>query len=310
MPSAPSKDEAADLSTESSPSPYTASEHLWFANQISTYSCASVALMNILNNRPSLDLGPQLNSFRSRTLPMCPKERGLALDAFAFVRDVHNSFARRIDRLNVDLSLKQDALKWERKRKLATDKAERQAKLDAGDMAENGVGGRGNGRKRGKRRSILGPKRRKVVRNNDDDDEEDYDNTENGFHFIAYAPALGTVWKMDGMEREPRSLASTLSKNTPAARETTEEHSQQHDSTDNWLFSAVSDLQQMMSAATADGFEFSLMALTKRSQEEFDADVVAKEAENMRRAREDWGPFIAHMVSLHAEKGDIKELMR
>jgi ubiquitin carboxyl-terminal hydrolase L5 len=267
--------------------------------------------MNILNNRPSLDLGSQLNSFRSQTLPMSPKERGLALDAFAFVRDKHNSFARRIDRMNVDISLKQEASKWERTQRLAREKAERQAKQEAGDTAEDGTGAgaRGGGRKRGKRRSIVGPKRRKVVRDGNED-EDDYNITENGFHFIAYAPALGSVWKMDGMERAPRSLASTQDESTSAGTAGNGEHHQKGDSTDNWLLSAISDLQQMMSEATADGFEFSLMALTKRTQDDFDANVVAQEAEMMRRAREDWGPFIAHMVHLHAEKGDLKEMIR
>jgi ubiquitin carboxyl-terminal hydrolase L5 len=265
--------------------------------------------MNILNNRPSLDLGPQLNDFRSRTLPMSPKERGLALDAFAFVRDKHNSFARRIDQMNVDLSLKQEASKWERTRRMAREKAERQAKLEGGGAAEDVTGARGGGRKRGKRRSIVGPKRRKVVRDGDED-EDDYNSTENGFHFIAYAPALGSVWKMDGMERAPRSLASTQGESTSAGTAGNGEHYQKDDSTNNWLFSAISDLQQMMSEATADGFEFSLMALTKRTQDDFDANVVAQEAETMRRAREDWGPFIAHMINLHSEKGDLKEMIR
>lgn len=36
------------------------------------------------------------------------------------------------------------------------------------------------------------------------DDEED--ENENGLHFIAYVPACGMVWKMDGMESRPESL--------------------------------------------------------------------------------------------------------
>lgn len=30
--------------------------------------------------------------------------------------------------------------------------------------------------------------------------------SEAGFHFIAYVPAMGSVWKFDGLERQPQSL--------------------------------------------------------------------------------------------------------
>ena len=49
--------------------------------------------MNIINNRPDLNLGPELNVFGTETMNMTPKERGIAIDAFDHVRDVHNSFA-------------------------------------------------------------------------------------------------------------------------------------------------------------------------------------------------------------------------
>jgi ubiquitin carboxyl-terminal hydrolase L5 len=29
-----------------------------------------------------------------------------------------------------------------------------------------------------------------------------------GFHFIAFVPALGKVWKFDGLERQPQALGS------------------------------------------------------------------------------------------------------
>jgi len=45
------------------------------------------------------------------------------------------------------------------------------------------------------------PKRRqKVVADVEEDD--------NGFHFVAYVPAKGVVWRMDGMEAAPRSLCT------------------------------------------------------------------------------------------------------
>ncbi len=50
--------------------------------------------MNVINNHDKLDLGLQLNGFRAATQGLSPKDRGLALDQFDHVRDVHNSFAR------------------------------------------------------------------------------------------------------------------------------------------------------------------------------------------------------------------------
>lgn len=50
--------------------------------------------------------------------------------------------------------------------------------------------------------------------------------------------------------------------------------------------------------------EFSLLSLTAKS----DAASL-EEAERMRRTRENWGPFVAQMVQLHAQKGDLKSMM-
>jgi len=39
---------------------------------------------------------------------------------------------------------------------------------------------------------------------------EDYSDTEAGFHFIAFVPAMGRVWKFDGLERQPQALGRSL----------------------------------------------------------------------------------------------------
>jgi ubiquitin carboxyl-terminal hydrolase L5 len=33
-----------------------------------------------------------------------------------------------------------------------------------------------------------------------------FDESEAGFHFIAFVPAKGRVWKFDGLERQPQNL--------------------------------------------------------------------------------------------------------
>lgn len=142
---------------------------LWFANQTASNACASVALLNIVNNIPGIDLGENLRHFREFTMPFTPALRGDAINNFEFVKRVHNSFARyavmrhdspmflltyhrKMDILNADLQLR-----WEAQSK----------------------------------------KRSKSQESNDSD---------SGFHFIAFMPAMGHVWKFDGLERQPQAL--------------------------------------------------------------------------------------------------------
>ncbi|KKZ62072.1 hypothetical protein EMCG_03435 [[Emmonsia] crescens] len=84
-------------------------EGIWFANQTSNYACASVALLNIINNVDGIELGEELQHFKDFTMPFTPALRGDAIGNFEFVKRVHNSFARKMDVLNTDLQLKTEA---------------------------------------------------------------------------------------------------------------------------------------------------------------------------------------------------------
>jgi ubiquitin carboxyl-terminal hydrolase L5 len=202
--------------------------------------------MNIINNRTGLELGPNLNSFRAQTLDMTPKDRGFALDKFDHVRDVHNSFATELDKLNVDMRLKQDYAAAEKEKKAA------------------------QSRHRHKKRKTY----------------DEYDDEDNGFHFVAYAPAAGSVWKMDGMERLPRKVGN-LSEG------------------DSWVAMVLPELQAQLESATNGALEFSLLALTATT------DVSDQDAnrETMARMREDWGPFISTLIRIHVENGTLKEAL-
>lgn len=35
---------------------------------------------------------------------------------------------------------------------------------------------------------------------------QDEDNEDSSFHFIAFMPVMGQVWKFDGLERQPQSI--------------------------------------------------------------------------------------------------------
>jgi ubiquitin carboxyl-terminal hydrolase L5 len=76
-----------------------------------------------------------------------------------------------MDMLNADLSLSNDVDRWKKARTARKKKG-------------------------GARKSQAKPKKK---------DEE-----EPGFHFIAYVPIDGIVWRLDGMQRQPASLGTLL----------------------------------------------------------------------------------------------------
>jgi ubiquitin carboxyl-terminal hydrolase L5 len=190
-------------------------------------------------------LGSELNQFRSSTNGMTPRDRGIALDGFAYIRRIHNSFSTEIDRLNVELRLKQDY----------------QAAMKAKKAAAS--------TKRGRRK-------RKT--------EEEIVDQENGFHFVAYVPAGGCVWRMDGMEPFPRRIGELG---------------------ESWVMAVLPEIQTTLGSAEGSGLEYSLLSLTSVT----DSASLEDDRRRMERVREDWNPFIATLMRLHANRGDLKEKM-
>lgn len=68
------------------------------AEQTANNACASVALLNIVNNIEGIELGENLQHFKDFTMPFTPALRGDAINNFEFVKRVHNSFARYVKR--------------------------------------------------------------------------------------------------------------------------------------------------------------------------------------------------------------------
>lgn len=235
----------------------------WFANQISKFSCGTVALMNILMNSQNTSLSETLSNFKTSTSTYSAKDRGIALDENAKFREIHNSFSTKMDRMVVDVLLKEDAQKF---------KARKQTEARQVKQAEKGE--KSQKRKRGG----IGPKKRK--KKSAVADEED-----NGFHFVAYVPANGAVWEMDGLQAQPGCLGRIAVDQT-------------------WLNVAAEDLMTKMQEALDSGQDCSLMSISKTHL----PVAVMSEAERSRK-QEDWAPFIEHMLRLHAEKGDLQELL-
>ncbi|KAJ5152862.1 uncharacterized protein N7482_009340 [Penicillium canariense] len=164
---------------------------IWFANQTASNACASVALLNIVNNIPDIDLGENLRHFKEFTMPFTPALRGDAIANFEFVKRVHNSFARKMDILNSDLQLHSEA------------------------------------------------KTRKASSTSQAGENE----SDSSFHFIAFMPVMGQVWKFDGLERQPQSIGDC--------------------SEADWLDLVRPNLLDRMAAYEEDQIEFSILGLVR-----------------------------------------------
>ncbi|RBQ75199.1 hypothetical protein FVER14953_05038 [Fusarium verticillioides] len=140
---------------------------VWFANQTTSNACATVAMLNIVMNAEGIDLGEKLRAFKESTRDLNTALRGHQISKNNFIRTIHNSFTRRMDHLSADLCLENEA-----------------------SDAKTSTSKRRTVGKKGKK----APPRKKKS------------NTEYGYHFIAYVPAGGYVWELDGLQYKPRRL--------------------------------------------------------------------------------------------------------
>ncbi|KAF4971981.1 hypothetical protein FZEAL_9699 [Fusarium zealandicum] len=142
------------------------SSDVWFANQTTDNACATVAMLNIVMNAEGVDLGDKLQGFKESTQHLNTALRGYQLSKNSFIRTIHNSFTRRMDHLNADLCLENEV----------------------SDAQSN----------KAKKRSAPKKGRRTARKSKA---KSDY-----GFHFIAYVPAGGYVWELDGLQSRPHRL--------------------------------------------------------------------------------------------------------
>ena len=118
-------------------------QEVWFANQIPDFACASVALLNIVNNIEGLDMGKEMRDFKDFTKDLDPMARGDAIDGFDFLKRIHNSFARETDLLNADMHMRNKMNKAKKRQAAlqasATKKAKQAATLWPEKRADSAV---------------------------------------------------------------------------------------------------------------------------------------------------------------------------
>ncbi|KAK5126230.1 hypothetical protein LTR85_010465 [Meristemomyces frigidus] len=227
--------------------PTSCPKHVWFANQTPDFACATFALLNIVNNIPDLDLGRDLRNFKDFTQDMDPLSRGDAVDSFEFVKHIHNSFARESDLLQSDMYVKNKADKLKKRQALARARETREAKKLGKSPAKTPlkeVSANGTTPSRASDRTKRpSPKKESSLEDDPDGDfgappkssadtaeppngvrrskREPKPRTNNfsaaaaadaeaeeGFHFVAYIPIKGHVWKLDGLDRFPQDMGS------------------------------------------------------------------------------------------------------
>lgn len=228
-------------------------QDVWFANQVPDFACASVAMLNVVNNIPGLQMGKEMRDFKTFTTDLDPMARGDAIDGFDFLKRIHNSFARETDLLIANMHMR-DKMNRAKKRQAiiqaqATKKAKKAAKMSENKRADSAVTTptRASNRKlkpvtkkaeaeeildseassplsdppdsdpefeatnrkkkssspaeQPARRSSRQPKPRKDPTKLFSEAEAQPD--DEGFHYLAYVPVNGTVWKMDGLDSYP-----------------------------------------------------------------------------------------------------------
>ncbi|KAK4187838.1 hypothetical protein QBC35DRAFT_383908 [Podospora australis] len=149
-------------------SPFVDNKNIWFAKQLSENACATYAILNLLMNTQNLPLGKQLEDFKTESLEMNPPLRGLLISKSGWLREAHNTFARRMDLMEVVHSLSSYAKAWNKKPR-------NESKLVAPSAEVEPQGG-------------------------------DYQAGDTSMHYSAFVPKDGWVWQLDGLNKLPRQI--------------------------------------------------------------------------------------------------------
>ena len=155
-------------------------KNVWFANQTHRWLCGSNSLINIIFNIPNLNLGDHLETFREFTADLTPAQRGDTVGNFEFLRRVHNANLRKMEMLLGDVALMEEYNNRKPVRKAAPPPKSAKSKAN----------GKAKVKPRAKSEEPL--------------EDSDFDDT--AYHYAAYLPIDGNVWKLDGLDRQPSKL--------------------------------------------------------------------------------------------------------
>jgi ubiquitin carboxyl-terminal hydrolase L5 len=69
-------------------------ESLFFAHQVTTNACATQAILSVVLNQESIELGPTLTEFKDFTQSFPPSLKGVAISSSEPIKKAHNAFGR------------------------------------------------------------------------------------------------------------------------------------------------------------------------------------------------------------------------
>lgn len=144
--------------------------------------CATLALLNILMNKPEVHIGSDLSDFKATTAPLVSPLRGWLLEEHPILRQKHNAYARCLEHLNADLFLSNEHEGFRGWPQEAKKKAS--ASSSTKKRARKSTSGTSSSSSR---------KRRRVT-------------AEDACHYKAFVFSEGHVWVLDGLEDRPVSL--------------------------------------------------------------------------------------------------------
>ncbi|TVY36027.1 Ubiquitin carboxyl-terminal hydrolase isozyme L5 [Lachnellula subtilissima] len=122
-------------------------------------------------------------------------------------------------------------------------------------------------------KSKKNPKRKKVTNSNR---KKKKDEEESGFHFIAYVPINGSVWRLDGLQRHPVNLGA---------------------SGDDWIAVARAHINERLHRNDQDDIQFSLLSLCKnplqstRQQVAENMNLIMSIEQSLDNMKPDWKAF-------------------
>lgn len=240
---------------------------VWFANQVGVprlicrgahllmilqtidNACATIAMLNIVNNIQGVELGENLQAFKDFTKDFTPPLRGDAIANFQFVKEIHNSFARSVLSSTARICafimpiciMYQQCLTQARLSNWLFSHLRRQVDILNEDVQ---MKEKARSKKTGKELEVA-----------EEDDAP-------CFHFIAFVPVEGKVWKLDGLERQPQNLGKNSLPSIWCQLYSGVTFAGNIETSD-WIFHVKPELQDRMARHEDGQTEFSILALVK-----------------------------------------------
>ncbi|KAI4091754.1 MAG: hypothetical protein LQ348_006903 [Seirophora lacunosa] len=141
-------------------------------------------------------------------------------------------------------------------------------------------------------KSDASSRRKSKAKNADEDDA--------GFHFIAFVPVQNTVWKLDGLERQPQNLGGSGISSKVGKRSIT---------SDDWITHVVPELELRMAQYEEGQIEFAILALVKEPLAQLVPDLaqniksIISFSERLSQVNPDWEDFVHDVTGRDSETG-------